>query len=77
MKRLKTCNEIEIFRVEDKLELTSKILQGKNLYKSTKQIRQENSYKIDSNYLATLAKLVNLVSIWFSNHLVLFDLSII
>lgn len=77
MKRLKTCNEIEIFRPEDKLAFNSKCLQGRNLYKLTKQIKQQNSYKIYSNYLSTLAKLVNLISIWFSNTLTLFDLSII
>jgi len=77
MKRLKTCDEIGIFRAEDKLVFNSKPLQGRNLYKLTKQIRQENSYKIDSNCLSTLAKLINLVSIWFSNTFTLFDLSII
>jgi hypothetical protein len=66
MKRLKTCDEIEIFPAGDKLGLNSKPLQGRNLYKLTKQIKQENSYKIYSNCLSTLAKLVNLVSIWFS-----------
>jgi len=77
MKRLKTCNEIEIFPPEDKLVFNSKSLQGRNLYKLTKQIRQQNSYQIYSNCLSSLAKLVNLISIWFSNALTLFDLSII
>lgn len=61
MKRLKTCNEIEIFRPEDKLVFDSKSLQGRNLYELTKQITQQNSYKIYSNCLSTLAKLINLV----------------
>jgi len=69
MKRLKTCNHIGIFQPGNKLVLNSKPLQGRNLYKLTKQIRQEKSYKIYSNYLSTLAKLVNLVSIWSSNTL--------
>lgn len=76
MKRLKTCDEIEIFRPENKLVFNSKSLQGRNLYKLTKQIRQQNSYKIYSNYLSTLAKLINHYPIWFSNTLTLFDLSI-
>lgn len=77
MKELKLCDEIGIFSAGDKLLFDSKPLQGRNLYKLTKQIRQENSYKIYSNCVSTLAKLVNLVSIWFSNPFALFDLSII
>ncbi len=77
MKRLKTCDEIGIFLAVGKLVLNSKPMQGRNLYKLTKQIKQENSYKIYSNCLSTLAKLVNLVSIWFSITSTLFDRSII
>lgn len=65
MKKLKTCNEIGIFRAGDKLVFDSKPLQERNLYRLTKQIRQENSYKIYSNRLSTLAKLINHYSIWF------------
>lgn len=61
MKRLNTCDEIGIFRAGEKLVLNSKPLQGRNLYKFKKQIKLENSYKIYSNCLSTLAKLINLV----------------
>lgn len=72
MKRLITCDDKIILQPGYQLLFSPKNLQEINLYKLTKQIKQANSYKIYSYCLSTLAKLVNLVSIWFirSAHLV-------
>jgi hypothetical protein len=59
MSILITCDDIRIFKAGDKLVFNSKPFQGRNLYKLKKEIKQENSYKNHSNYLSTLAKLIN------------------